>query len=128
MTAILWAVLQPPIAIKPRYPNGKPHPITLQYDIDPAQWQQWVGVKCEAQLIAKVWNDRIQAIEVTLPAHIPSQNPQPHITVSLQAGVRPVESNEMLATSHRVNLLSGTVPVRLEMRLTSALGRPDGGV
>ncbi len=118
MTAILWAVLLQPLAIPRRYPKGKPHHITLQYGIDPAQWQQWVGLECEAQLIAEMWNDRIQAIQVALPAHIPSQNPQPHITVSFQAGVRPVESNAMLATTHCVKPLSGTVPVRLDLHLS----------
>jgi hypothetical protein len=48
------------------------------------------------------YNTRIQALRVELPTELQDvcQNENPHMTISMIPGVRPVESNEMLQGSY----------------------------
>jgi len=94
---ILWAVLQEPIAVSPKFPNGSPHHITLFYDVDSTHYQHLIGKEFEADAIANLWNKDIQAIAVLMPPHVPHKA-NPHITVSWRdgIGIAPVASNELL--------------------------------
>lgn len=93
---ILWAVLQEPLAIERRHPNGEPHHITLQYGVERSDWEWAIGQEFDAVIWAEVWSDRNQALRVRLPAPLPCCNTYPHITVSWVDGAEPVESNAML--------------------------------
>jgi hypothetical protein len=102
---ILWAVLQQPIEIPPRYPNGQPHHITLFYGVERKDWAHWEGLEFEATLQQECWNDRVQALCVWMRSDIPCGNAHPHITVSWIDGAEANESNAMLAGVHRVQPL-----------------------
>lgn len=101
MTGILWAVVQEPIALQPRYEAGKPHHVTLQYGVEREQWEHLIGLPMSAGVIAECWNDRIQALSVVLPNWVQCQSPNPHISVSWVIDAHPVESNAMLAGDHQ---------------------------
>lgn len=92
---ILWAVLQEPIAVLPIFPNGKPHHITLFYDVPRKDWEHMIGTDIDATAIANIFNKDIQAIAVLMPPHIPHKA-NPHITVSYREGIEPVASNDLL--------------------------------
>jgi hypothetical protein len=95
---IFWAVLQQPIAIQQRYPNGTPHHITLQYGVERSDWEWAIGQEFEAIIWEEVWSDRIQALRVHVTQSLVlCCNAYPHITVSWVDGAEPVESNTLLA-------------------------------
>jgi hypothetical protein len=111
---ILWGVVQEPVNVAPRYPVGQPHHITLRYGVDRDDWNHLEGLEIEAIALYEAWNNRIQAIAVKLPAYIPCQNRYPHISVSWKTGVAPVESNLMLSTKYRYQLMSDTIKLKTE--------------
>jgi hypothetical protein len=43
--SILWGVIQSPVIITPRYPQGQPHHVTLQFGVDCDDWKQWEGLE-----------------------------------------------------------------------------------
>jgi hypothetical protein len=92
---ILWAVLQQSIAVPAIHPLGKPHHITLFYDVEKIQYQHLIDTEFEATAIANLWNKDIQAIAIWMPDDVPHK-PRPHITVSYCEGVEPVASNELM--------------------------------
>jgi hypothetical protein len=100
MTGILWAVVQSPIALQPRYQSGKPHHITLQYGVERQSWEHLIGLPLTVGVLEECWNDRVQAISVALPTWASCSNPHPHISVSWGQDVNPVESNAMLNSEH----------------------------
>lgn len=106
---ILWGVIQHPIQIKQRYACGQPHHITLQFGVDRNLYQHLEGVEFEAIALYEAWNGSIQAIAVQLPSHITCANKYPHISVSWQKGVAPVESNVMLASRFNYHQLFSQV-------------------
>lgn len=96
---ILWAVLKKSPTVDRIHPNGEPHHITLQYDVELNDCLGWIDRCFEVTITEHCWNDRIQALRVELPFWLPNQNLHPHITVSWAEGVQPVESNVMLETN-----------------------------
>jgi hypothetical protein len=95
MKGILWAVLQQSISVLPIFSNGKPHHITLFYDVDKTQYQHLIGTEFKATAIANIYNKDIQAIAMLIPDNIPHKA-NPHITVSYREGIAPSASNELL--------------------------------
>lgn len=114
MTGILWAVLQSPIAIARRFPNGMPHHVTLQFGVERDDWSFLVGQAFSAFLESECWNEKIQALTIELPGGIPCQNAAPHLTVSWADGVSPVESNAMLSSLHQSAPVYTTAQFKIE--------------
>lgn len=110
---ILWGVVQHPVNVTPRYSQGQPHHATLQFGVDRADWKHLEGVEFEATALYEAWNSRIQAVAVKLP-DIPCQNRYPHISVSWQSGVAPVESNLMFASKFRYQLFNQIILCKIE--------------
>jgi len=101
MTGILWAVVQSPIALQPRFQSGVPHHITLQYGVERHEWEHLIGLPVTVGVLEECWNDRVQALSVILPDWwLPCRNPHPHISVSWVEDADPVESNSMLNSEH----------------------------
>jgi hypothetical protein len=102
MRGILWAVLQSPLSVLPVFDWGKPHHITLFYDVEKTQYQDLIDIEFEATAIAHLCNKDIQAIAFLMPDGIPHK-PNPHLTISYREGIKPVKSNElMVINSDRV--------------------------
>lgn len=92
--------------------------ITLQYNVpltdEIAQflWKEPIPVR----ISANCYNDRIQAVRVELPESFRNlcQNADPHMTVSMVHGARPVMSNVMLGSGHVSQPLEATMMFRAE--------------
>jgi hypothetical protein len=112
MTGILWAVIQQPLLIKPLYPCGQPHHVTLQYGVDLVE--DWLNKEFTATCLYEAWNGNIQCLAVKLPTDITCQNQHPHITVSWKQGISPVESNTMLASKFNYKLINLPVKCKIE--------------
>jgi hypothetical protein len=118
MKGILWlSTVDQSSPVTPKFPNLARHfHVTLQFGID---WEALfpevkalIGNQYTVSIMANCHNDRIQALSVTLPeevAHL-CNNLNPHITVSMANGVKPVESNQMLASEHFYSLISPQEP------------------
>jgi hypothetical protein len=110
MKGILWltvpSALKDFAQIKPIYPNGNPHHITLVFGTEEHIFKNVIGKRVFVLAYENCWNDRIQAVRVQLPNDIPCVNRHPHITVSYAPGVEPKESNIMLASEHQSNKVS----------------------
>ena len=111
---ILWGVLITPINVERRYPCGEPHHITLQYGVEKSRWAKFLGKEFEAHAILEAWNSRIQAVVIQLPDFIPCSNTNPHISVSWEQGIKPVESNAMLAGKHDCKKISKKLKFKIE--------------
>jgi hypothetical protein len=119
MNGILWATITDQGWIKERaiHPTPANHVhVTLLFGVDEdnEMVQKWVGQHITVQVESDNWNDRIQALAVTLPPRVPCRNTHPHITVSMQAGVKPVESNQMLAAEHQQMPINRSVGAVIE--------------
>lgn len=79
--------------------RNEPH-VTLQYNVPEASVQHLDGMQVPVKMLADCWNNDIQAVKVSLPDDVYCQNNHPHITISMEPGIRPVASNEMLAGPH----------------------------
>lgn len=113
-SGILWGVLAAPLAVRGKYSNGQPHHVTLQFGVDRADWEQWIGLEFEATATVEAWNGRVQAIALKLPDHIPCANQHPHVTVSWLTKASPVESNEMLGSRYSYRLFNQVVQFKIE--------------
>ena len=111
---ILWGVIQSPLIITPRYPQGQPHHVTLAFGVDRQDWKEWEDLVFEVPVLYEAWNGKIQAVGVKLPNGIPCQNRYPHISVSWQSGVSPVESNLMLASRFNYQLMNQVINLKIE--------------
>jgi hypothetical protein len=111
---ILWGVTQSPVNIAPRYSQGQPHHVTLQFGVERDDWKGWEGVEFEATALYEAWNGKIQAVAVKLPDCSPCANKYPHISVSWQSGVSPVESNAMFASKFNYQLMSQVMNLKIE--------------
>lgn len=114
MTGILWAVIQQPLLIQPRYPLGKPHHITLQYDVNLEDWQHLVDKEFTVTCHYEAWNGNIQCVAVKLPKWIPCANQHPHISISWKPGISPIESNAMLASRFNYQLVDLQISCKIE--------------
>ena len=111
---ILWAVIQSPLLITPRYPLGKAHHITLQYGVNLEDWQHLLGVEFTATCLYEAWNGNIQCVAIKLPNFIPCANQHPHISISWKPSISPVESNTMLANKFNYKLVDLQVSCKIE--------------
>lgn len=92
--------------------------ITLQYNVPLTEeiaqflWKEPLAVN----VTANCFNDRIQAVRVQLPDSVRSlcQNSDPHMTISMVQGARPVQSNVMLGSNHVEQELETTLLFRAE--------------
>lgn len=114
---ILWAVLAHPVPIPRRLSVGEPHHITLMFGTCISDWQHLIGRQFQATAIAEAWNERIQALQVSLPDWVPCQNAHPHISVSWAEGVTPVASNAMLEGVHESRPVALILDCRIEFHL-----------
>lgn len=114
MKGILWGVLQTPLSTPRRYPLGTPHHVTLQFGVDRDDWKHLEGVVFQATTKLEAWNDKIQTVALELPGDIPCQNRTPHISVSWCEGVKPYESNLMLASDFHSKPLTQTLEFKIE--------------
>jgi hypothetical protein len=111
---ILWGVIQSPLNIPGRYSQGQPHHVTLQFGVDRQDWKEWESLEFEATVLHEAWNGKIQAVAIKLPDCIPCANKYPHISVSWQSGISPVESNAMFASKFNYRLLSQGMNLKIE--------------
>ena len=111
---ILWGVIHSPLIITPRYLQGHPHHVTLQFGVERDDWKGLEGVEFEATALYEAWNGKIQAVAVKLPDCIPCANKYPHISVSWQNGISPVESNLMLASKFNHQLIGQAIKLKIE--------------
>lgn len=111
---ILWGCIQSPLIITPRYSQGQPHHVTLQFGVERDDWKEWEGLEFEATALYEAWNGKIQAVAVKLPDCIPCANKYPHISVSWQLGISPVESNLMLASKFDYRLTGQVIKLKTD--------------
>lgn len=111
---ILWAVIQAPLLIPPKYPLSSAHHITLQYGVNLEEYKHLLAKEFSATCLYEAWNGRVQCVAVKLPDYIPCTNKYPHITVSWVQGATPVESNSMLASRFNYKLVDLVVDCKIE--------------
>lgn len=71
--------------------------VTLEFGADKDEVKNLIGREFEAEVIGNAYDYDVQALMVSLPQGIPCGNKQPHITISMNEGIKPFQSNEMLA-------------------------------
>jgi hypothetical protein len=94
--------------------------VTLQYNVPLTEeiaqflWKEPIPV----QVTANCFNHQIQAVRVQLPEFVRTlcQNADPHMTISMVQGTRPVQSNVMLGSNHVEQPLEVTLLFRAEFR------------
>lgn len=111
---ILWAVPLSPVKIPRVYPVIPHEHITLQYAISRKDVDDQIGAIFTAPIIGVTHNDRIQAAKVILPAGIDFRLKIPHITLSMQDGVAPIESTAMLEEASSFEEIEQRVTFRIE--------------
>ncbi|ATW59393.1 hypothetical protein Cl131_gp125 [Aphanizomenon phage vB_AphaS-CL131] len=111
---ILWGVIQSPLTIPKRYPYGTPHHITLQFGVEREDWKHLEGVEFQASTLYEAWNSKIQAMTVRIPPSIPCQIKTPHISISWRDGVKPYESNLMLASEFDSQIIVSAYKFKIE--------------
>jgi len=102
---ILWlSVPEQEFPVCPIFVNAARHlHVTLQFGIYENEIPAGIlGHTFSVRATSICYNTRIQALRVELPTELQDvcQNENPHMTISMVSGVRPVESNEMLQGSH----------------------------
>lgn len=114
---ILWAVPLEPIkhgVVHLPKPAAHIH-CTLQYGVERESFARLLGQTFTAHVWRQSWNDRAEALELSLPWEVPCENLRPHITLATASDGSPVESNTMLASSdnRQVLMLSQKVGMRI---------------
>lgn len=103
MKGILWVAIPNKGEGDVKY-NNIPHShVTLQFGVElTPELRGLIGKKTSVKVIADCWSDRIQAYKVALESDVVGmcRNAIPHMTLSFQDGVKPVESNAMLSADH----------------------------
>lgn len=100
MRGILWLSLPSQFPPVPALYNLASHyHVTLQFGVDRSPFAHLLGQMVYVHTVANCYNDRVQALLIILPPEVRQlcKNKFPHMTVSTAEGVRPVESNSMLA-------------------------------
>ena len=120
---ILWLSLPTHTQVAPAhrlFPNRPNHVhVTLQFGVSREDVPEAVlGRLFPVTFVANCYNDRIQALRVELPeeVHQLCNNEHPNMTVSMADGVRPVESNAMLAGEHVSEPASFELPLVCEFQ------------
>lgn len=116
---ILWLSLteqQSPVGLVHDNPARHFH-VTLQFGVEHTpEMEELLGKEVEAFAVADCFNERVQALRVSLPDDVASlcSNEHPHMTISSADGVKPVESNTMLAGDHNSSEVSIPLTLRYE--------------
>lgn len=103
---ILWLALPEQTSPVPlRFANPARHfHVTLAFNcwVDSRLLAAYEGQSVRVELLEECWDARVQALRVSLPPSFAylCENQHPHMTLSMADGVRPVESNRMLAGMH----------------------------
>lgn len=118
---ILWLTLPTQVApVQGQFDNSPNHyHVTLQFGVFSDEIPESVlGQTFWVRVVANCYNDRIQALSVELPEEIDHlcDNAFPHMTISMVSGVRPVESNAMLAGEHTSEPVSFELPLVCEFQ------------
>jgi hypothetical protein len=116
---ILWLTLEeqvPPVcALYEKAP--KHYHVTLHFGCSAQQYEAFIGRKVLVTLEYDCWDGFIQACRVVIQdpeiAAI-CKNDDPHITVSMRNGIRPVQSNEMLRREHHWDPICTTISTTVE--------------
>lgn len=83
-------------AVLPVLPKSEPH-ITLEYGVTRTEAKNKEGSKFPFSLGFVVHDGNIQAATVNFSNPVPyCKNKHPHFTISMRAGVKPNQSNDML--------------------------------
>ena len=101
---ILWlSVPEQEFPVCPISANAARHlHVTLQFGIYENEVPEGIlGEAFTVRFTENCFNSRVHALRVQLPEELRDicQNENPHMTISMISGVRPVESNEMLQGS-----------------------------
>lgn len=90
--------------------------VTLQFGVESTEYSHLVGRDVEIRVEAVCFNDRVEALSVSLPEDICQlcRNAHPHMTISMAPGVKPVESNVMLPSQHNRTPVSYTIQTVVE--------------
>jgi hypothetical protein len=100
---ILWLSLNQQISPVDCIHNPASHlHVTLKFGANLQDWEHLIGQHVDVVAVANCYNDRVQALRVILPSDFDTicANDHPHMTLSTADNVRPVESNNMLASEH----------------------------
>jgi hypothetical protein len=103
MKGILWLSLDHQISPVEVIHNPVNHfHVTLQFGVDLEDWAHLIDQHVELVAVANCYNSKVQALRVILPPDFDTlcANDHPHMTISTADNVRPVESNNMLASEH----------------------------
>lgn len=116
---ILWLTLpdqRPPVA--PLHANQANHlHVTLQFGVEyTEEIAELIGKEVGVTAVANCSNGRIQALKINLPEEVLSmcKNPVPHMTISSEDGVKPVESNNMLSSDHSCTVVDIPLSLRFD--------------
>jgi hypothetical protein len=111
---ILWLAFEdqtPPIeAAYSNFPNH--FHVTLAFGVNSADFQDFIGRNVPVRFDYGCWDGQIQAAQVTIMDSAVAAlctNAVPHVTVSMQEGVSPVASNQMLSREHESSPLGGFI-------------------
>lgn len=114
MRGILWLTLPEQVSpVEPRFVPARHFHVTLQFGVERQDVEHLIGQTVRVRCIELCHNGSIEAIRVVLPEGVECGNAHPHMTLSHVEGVRPVESNAMLAAEHEA------VPLGLELELVA---------
>ena len=107
---ILWLTFpdqRPPV--RPQFDTVARHfHVTLCFGVTEAAFAEYIGREVRVEFLYNCYNDRIQACQVAIHDDEVGdlcRNDYPHCTISMADGVRPVESNEMLAGDPEVHFV-----------------------
>ena len=112
---ILWAIPQKPLGYYRAFPLVPHEHVTLWFDCDRSDVEDYIGVTFTAPIVGIAQNTRIQALKVALPKWVPFKGQVPHITLSLREDVFPTESTQMIL-NERVSLLSLPVEFSIQFK------------
>ena len=107
MQGILWITVNRNDLPAGRYTDAKHHHVTLKFNVDRDDVANLIGKKVTLYCSDVCWDDNIEAIPVIMLSEWAGicQNQHPHITLSHREGIKPVQSNTMLAGDHEKNVL-----------------------
>lgn len=83
----------------PRHPTVHAHHVTLIFKPSPKDIDflaAFLGQEVKFEVVGEAFDDRGQAIKVSVPEHLRLNGQVHHVTLSCAEGVTPVYSNELL--------------------------------
>lgn len=91
--------------------------VTLQFGVNENEIPDGLlGEAFTVRVTENCFNSRVHALRVQLPEELRDicQNENPHMTISMIPGVRPVESNEMFQGPHHSESVDFEIPLVCE--------------